>query len=216
MQLKATEGTKEYMEELTEIEFKRLEQGSPILNPRPDDPTKPPSIFFIYGLSDMKAFHQRIVAKGMDEQGKFLGSLEYQRYKLKKETASWDAFNDAQVKKSKFPRGAFARQIPQRRAKICVLEAESRKLVKLIERAEREEAEKQKQTHLNTAKRFGGGIGKIANGRLVMMDGRKIVQNKQGENVFEDDGSSVAEYLKKVKKLKRQKFADKRTASTAN
>lgn len=183
-----------------------------------DDPKQPPkTASYVADLGSIPGINRELANLLENEPGrdgcvKRYARLNYTRIKKKEAQAGWEHHRDAQpnLPKNAIPTGRFAREIARWRAAEKVCEMESRALHKRLQELMQAEEEQRKRKAESLRWK---GIGKIANHNLVMMDGRKVVQNEQGENVFGDDGSSVAEYLEEVKKRKRQKFADERVAA---
>lgn len=191
-----------------------FESKSLILNPTPTDPRIPPhNPGGYYGLNGLKEYLDEILNDEISPEGVFQGRLAHARYEAREARSRWKAYNDAQPFRESKPTGEFAEKIAMWEARVAVYEKESRRLHRMIEEEkERLVAERQKRLTTKTGRRLRLA-GKMKNGRLVSFAGRPVMQ-RGGQNLFEDDGSPVDEYIARVKAEKLAELkAKKRRAS---
>lgn len=186
-----------------------------------DDPRKPPrTASYVADLGSISGIKRELAnilenQPGRNAYVKRYGRLNFARIKKKEAQRRWQTHLDAQpnLPKDTPPSGHYAREIARWRAAEKVCEMESRALHrKLKELNQVEEHERQQQIERLRYK----GIGKIRAGVLVRMDGRAVVQNKEGEDVFADDlSTTMASYLQEVKQRKRERFAKEQKTTAA-
>lgn len=166
----------------------------------------------IYGISEAKALLREILDKRVDPAKGELGFLESAKHKAREARKVWDNHNKAQpthARKDK-PHDIFLEKINKAKARVQVIEEEARALNILI--ADHEGEEENAQAAINKKlKRKRSLSGKLKGGILVKMGGRVVVENG---TTFEDNGESVADYIKAVK-AERKEFRKVRNAKQA-
>jgi len=191
----------------------RLEKGLPADAPEYSGPFRVHRETKDFTLEGSRRQYERITTEVVRHTPTRIvyGERHYYRIKQEEERKKFEhhVANSARLPKSTKPFGKFLANISEWKAKVLLSELETRELLKRIKHLEGLEEERRKR---QVEKLRFKGIGRIRNGVLSEMDGRKVVQT-DGQDVFQDDGASVAEYLEEVKKRKRQKFADKRAAA---
>ena len=137
------------------------------------------------------------------------GELERLRAQVKELIAEAERKQEADGKPqtAKIP-DHIQTELNQKRAKIAVLEAESRHLhyiqKTLKEREERASRPNKRQRQAALL------AGKYRDGVLVEFAGRPVKQNEDGKDVFEDDGTLVADHIARVRAKERARFKKKK------
>jgi hypothetical protein len=186
----------------TEEAFERLMRSrSMILNRPPNDPKRPPKFLAMYDFSP-DGLKQML----WERTNKSTGTLVFAREGVKQLLREWDAFNEAQFRRLPRPVGAFAERLNRARAKVKVLEAESRELNRLLDAANAASVAEVKR-------RFKPrGIMKMRGGVLASVDGREVTDADGGRLVFRDDGADVSEYLAALGEAAKERAAAKEKA----
>lgn len=110
------------------------------------------------------------------------------------------------------PKGKHILEIAITEAKIHILKLEIEVIKKKIE-----EILKSKSTNKKdelARKKYKGVYKSNANGDMIICDGRKVILDAEKKPIFEDDNSSVNEYLEECKKHKREKYSKQRRKRT--
>ena len=198
------------MEALTKEHFQRIfTEKSQILNPLPADRKTPPrsSGALIYGLSSMQAELDHILNKEVDELGRYSGRLNYAKFMAKQARENWQDYRDAQphLSKDSKPDGEFLENMNKWDAQILVLEKEARALTKEIERVQKEEQEAARNAKTGVGKR-PLLAGKMKDGKLFAFAGRRVIQDEEGESVFEDNHEPVSVFVDRERDKRRKRF----------
>jgi len=188
-----------------------LTKRSVLLNPPSKDPKERPTRHFsmIAGLNGLENY-QNSLLHNVEIKGELkLSKLNFAKLQLKESKERWAKFNASQMHKKQEPVGHFAERINKAAAKIEVFQAESRMISKILKEANAKKAEQERvETEAKAAGPFPRLIGKIKDGQLSEMDGKKII-----DGIFED-GTSVKAYVE-AGKVKRMKYFEQKEAEEA-
>lgn len=131
--------------------FELMKGQSVILNPgTPDRHQRPRSSRPLMGIDAIKQEVAAILAKGVDDRGRFLGRLEHAKQMRREAKQRWKVYLQAQLGSGKHrtltedskPTGEFLDDINRWSARIRIYEHEARALNALILEFEAEEREK--------------------------------------------------------------------------
>jgi hypothetical protein len=178
--------------------LKTLRERSVILNKNPD-PQKGVKFNAIFGLGGLRNYYRELTEDTVRRGETILSHLNFAREQLEQARQSWDRFASTQVTKAE-PSGDFLQQIQKREAKLQVLEEEQAEIERILKEVEEKQAIKRPLS--KRQKRMRELQGRIINDVLVEFGGRPVKQ-VDGRNVFED-GTSVGEYIKKIKAARRK------------
>jgi len=201
------------MTPLTEEQYYEIFRKASVILNRGQASSKTPirsSNFLVLDLQGLKRLRDEYTTKGRDALGRFNGKLEAIRAMIKEDLNAWKAYRDAQpnLPKDAKPVGIWLDKLNRHKALLRVSEEECRFLSRLIDReTKREAALEAKRKQSPAYKRRSALSGKMKDGKLVKFGGREVVQDEEGNDIFKDDGSPVADYIEKVR---RQRKAEKK------
>lgn len=133
----------------------------------------------------------RTITEGDDSNP---GRLLLAKEELETAKEKWERWNNAQMLPKKEPHSQFAEGINFAAAVVTTIKKEIKVLKEIIEQYESKRVDEQKQKDLQAIKRKLL-IGKMKDGKLVKMDGRRVLNGK-----FIDNGQSVEDYIEEVRK----------------